>query len=210
MRRLLIAAAVGCLSTSAAWAERAADPLMARIETADATAFFEIYDAAGGTPDAAALKPYVERTSPGVRGFIEGRIKSAERLAEVIAKKPKIYADAKACAGRLGHVRERVRAAFLAMEQLYPEATFPETYILIGADNSGGTANKEALMIGLEVVCRADAPDDAPLDVSLTHLIAHEMVHSLQSGYQGETVLSQSLDEGAAEFLTELITGRIS
>jgi len=107
-------------------------------------------------------------------------------------------------------VQQRVRAAFLALKSLYPPATFPRTYVLIGADNSGGTANDDALMIGLEVMCRSDAPDPAPLDVRLTHLITHEAVHSMQVPFSGETVLAQSLTEGTAEFLAELASGRIA
>ncbi len=210
MRTILIAAALFAATTTTAHAQRAADPLDARIETADVDAFFRIYDAADGHPDAAALQPYIANGSAGVRGFIPNRIVSAERLAARIAQRPQIYRDARACAQNLGDVRARVRAAFLALEALYPEATYPQTYILIGADTSGGTANGEALMIGLEVMCRAGSPDPAALDIRLTHIIAHEMVHSLQSGFAGETVLSQSLNEGAAEFIAELMTGRIS
>jgi len=209
MRWTLPLLAIAALAAPA-MAQRAADPLGAAIETSDVDAFFAIYDAAGGTPTAADLQAYVARTSPGVQGFIPDRIVSAERLAGVIARKPQIYADARACARRLGHVRERVRAAFLALEALYPAATFPQTYVLIGADNSGGTANDDALMIGLEVMCRADAPDSAPLDDRLTHIIAHEMLHSLQKGFAGETVLALSLSEGVAEFLAEMMSGRVS
>ena len=210
MRTLLIAVAMLTAATTTAHAQRAADPLDARIEIADVDAFFRIYDAANGRPDAAALQPYIANGSAGVRGFIPNRIVSAQNLAARIAQRPQIYSDARACAQNLGDVRARVRSAFLALEALYPEATYPQTYILIGADNSGGTANSEALMIGLEVMCRTGSQDANPLDIRLTHIIAHEMVHSLQSGFAGETVLSQSLNEGAAEFIAEMMTGRIS
>ncbi len=205
-----IAATMVAAFAANASAQRAADPLDAAIETTDAGAFFRIYDAANGRPNAADLQPYIRNGSPGVQGFLEHRIVSAQNLAAVVAAQPQTYVDARACARQLGTVRERVRAAFLALEALYPEATYPQTYILIGAGNSGGTANENALMIGLEVVCRAEAPDPAALDARLAHLIAHEMVHSLQRGFTGETVLSQSLNEGAADFLAELISGRVA
>lgn len=210
MRHIVLSAVMFVLCAGGAHAERASDPLDATIATSDVAAFFRIYDAASGKPTAANLQAYIDQGSAGVKGFVPDRIVSAENLARAIAASPETYAEAKACAGRLGYVRERVRAAFLALEALDPAATYPQTYILIGAGNSGGTANDEALMIGLEVVCRPGAPDSAPLDVGLTHLIAHEMVHSLQRGFAGETVLSQSLTEGAAEFVAELISGRIS
>ena len=210
MKILIFVAAALALSATNAFAQRAADPLDATISTADVDAFFAIYDAANGNPTARDLEPYVANGSPGVQGFIPNRILSAERLAARIAERPQIYADARRCAQQLGNVRERVRAAFLALEALFPDATYPQTYILIGRDNSGGAANDSALMIGLEVVCRDAGSSASVFEAHLAHLIAHEMIHSLQAGFTGETVLSQSLQEGAAEFLGELISGRIS
>jgi hypothetical protein len=210
MRILLFAFAMLGLSAASASAERAADPLEARISTEDVSAFFRIYEAENGRPSADALQTYIDQGSVGVRGFIPNRIVSAENLARTVAGEAQIYADARVCAGQLGNVAERVRAAFLALEALYPDATYPQTYILIGANNSGGTASAEALMIGLEVMCRTGGPDPSPLDVRLGHIIAHEMVHSLQRGFADGTLLAQSLNEGAAEFIAELISGRIS
>lgn len=210
MKALMLAAAALSLSATCAFAQRAADPLEATISTADVDAFFTIYDAANGRPTERDLQQYISSGSAGVQGFIPNRIISAERLATRLAEQPEIYANARQCAHRLGNVRERVRASFLALEALYSDAAYPQTYILIGRNNSGGTANANALMIGLEVVCRDAGSNASTLEVHLAHLIAHEMVHSLQAGFTGETVLSQSLNEGAAEFLAELISGRIS
>jgi uncharacterized protein YjaZ len=64
-------------------------------------------------------------------------------------------------------------------------------------------------MIGLEVVCRPESPDQAPIHERLTHMIAHEATHSLQRGFMDHSLLSQSLTEGAAEFVSELISGRV-
>lgn len=211
MRVLLfgVLAWLGALGTPA-FAQRVSDPLEAAISTSDVDAFFRIYDAANGRPSAEALQAYIDGGSVGVRGFIPNRIVSAENLAEAIAENPRIYADARACAANLGSTTQRVRAAFLALKELYPEATFPATYILIGANNSGGTANDTALMIGLEVMCRAGAPDAAPTDVRLAHIIAHEAIHSMQRGFADGNLLAQSLNEGAADFIAQLISGRTS
>ena len=210
MTRYILAFALWSGLVLGASAHPADDPLEARIETADVAAFFRIYDAANGRPSAVDLSGYVGNPSAGVVGFIPNRIVSADNLSAVIASESEVYVNARSCADHLGGVPQRVRAAFLALEDLYPDARFADTFILIGANNSGGTATPDALMIGLEVVCRSDTPDVAPLEDRLTHLITHEMIHSLQRGFEGDTVLSQSLNEGAAEFLAELVSGRIA
>lgn len=208
MRILVVAMVVLGLATAGALARPAADPLDAAIVTTDLDAFFRIYDAAGGKPTATDLAPYIANGSPGVAGFIPNRIRSADHLARTIAARPQVYAAARTCAGEIGSVQPRVRAAFLAMKQLHPAAAFKPTYILIGANNSGGTANDDGLMIGLEVVCRPGGPDPAPLGVRLGHLIAHEMVHSLQKGFEGESLLAYALNEGVAEFVSGLASGQ--
>ena len=210
MKKVFLAAALWVGFACAAHAEPVDDPLDARIDTSDVVSFYRIYDAADGRPSAYDLSAYVDSPSAGVVGFIPNRIESADNLSAVIASQREVYANARGCSERLSGVPERVRAAFLALEELYPDARFADTFILIGANNSGGTANPDALMIGLEVVCRSDAPDSAPFENRLTHLITHEMIHSLQRGFEGDTILAQSLNEGAAEFLTELVSGRIA
>lgn len=210
MKKTFLVAALWASLAGAANAEPVDDPLDARIEISDVVSFYRIYDAANGRPSAHDLRSYVESPSAGVVGFIPNRIESAENLSAVIASQGAVYANARRCAERLGGVRERVRAAFLALEGLYPDARFADTFILIGANNSGGTANPDALMVGLEVVCRSDTPDSAPFENRLAHLITHEMIHSLQRGFEGDTILSQSLNEGAAELLAELVSGRIA
>lgn len=203
MRFLILVVAFLGLMPVSALARPVADPLDAAIVTTDLDAFFRIYAATGGKPAAGDLAPYIAGGSPGVAGFVPNRIRSAEHLARTIAARPQIYAEARACAGLIGDLQLRVRAAFLAMKQLYPPAAFKPTYIVIGADNSGGTANDDGLMIGLEVVCRPGTPDPAPLDVRLTHLITHEMAHSLQKGFGEDSLLALSLNEGVAEFIAE-------
>jgi uncharacterized protein YjaZ len=85
--------------------------------------------------------------------------------------------------------------------------------ILVGRNNSGGTTGKSGVLIGLEV-CRSAwlQPD---LTERLYHLIAHEYGHVEQFPNGGEdvgvtTVLRQSLVEGGAELIGELISGEVS
>lgn len=182
MTRYILAFALWGGLVFGASAEPVDDPLEARIETADVAAFLRIYDVANGRPSAVDLNGYVGNPSAGVVGFIPDRIVSADNLAAVVASDSEVYVNARLCADHLGGVPQRVRAAFLALEDLYPDARFADTFILIGANNSGGTATPDALMIGLEVVCRSDTPDVAPLENRLTHLITHEMIHFVAAG----------------------------
>jgi uncharacterized protein YjaZ len=89
----------------------------------------------------------------------------------------------------------------------------PIFHLLVGRNNSGGTTGKSGVLISLEVVCRMTWTQADPAD-RLFHLIAHEYGHVEQFPQGGEdatpvTVLKQSLVEGGAELIAELISGQV-
>ncbi len=71
---------------------------------------------------------------------------------------------------------------------------------MIGAFNSGGTSTKSGLIIGVEMMW----------DLSgIPGVVAHELIHFNQKyPFAKPTLLEQSLMEGAADFIGELISGR--
>jgi hypothetical protein len=185
------------------------DAARAPITTSDIGLFYEIYDAAGGRPDKQDLEDYLERGSSGVQGYIPWRIISADNLARAIAANPARYAQARRCVASLPAAEALIRRAFQRLTELHPAARFPTTYILIGANNSGGAANDNALMIGLEVICDPTPPTDRTFEVRLSQLVAHEVVHFNQAGFGYGTLLSRALNEGTAEFIGAQISGDI-
>jgi hypothetical protein len=205
MHRLLaIAGLVAAVSSQAA-----GDPFAARVRYDDVDRFYAVYDAAGGRPSADQLRRgYIEAGSAGVRDFIPNRIVSPEALAAAVVKDRAMYERARRCRAALPNVSRRMRAAYLAFQAALPEAELPDTTILIGRGNSGGTANASGALIGLEVICDP-TPGSVPFDVRLTHLVAHELAHTQQAFFTGDTLLAAALNEGVAEFVGELISGAV-
>jgi hypothetical protein len=185
------------------------------VRTSDVDLFYRIYDAAHGAPTGLDLqRDYIDGGSDGVRQFVPYRIKSGADLAEKIAKNRDLYDHARDCMSVLPAVKARLASAFQKLADIDPDATFPPVTILIGRNNSGGTTGKSGVLIGLEVVCRSSwlQPD---LSDRLFHLITHEYGHVEQFPHGGEdatpdTVLKQSLVEGGAELVGELISGQVS
>jgi hypothetical protein len=188
---------------------------MAEIRTSDVDLFYRIYDAASGSPNADALQHgYIDAGSDGVRQFIPDRIKSAEALATTIASNPAVYNNARACMAALPAVRTRLALVFKKIAAIDSDAIYPPIIVLIGRNNSGGTTGKSGVLIGLEVICRADWLQPS-IEDRLVHLIAHEYAHVQQFPQGGEdavpdTVLKQSLVEGGAELIAELTSGEAS
>lgn len=213
MQRLAIATSVA-LATAAAAVPRPAVQL-AEVRTDDVARFFRLYDAAGGAPDGETLqRDYIDAGSDGVRQFVAHRIVSGAALAATIRRDRAPYEGARRCMAALPAVKARLRPAFARLRQLDPAATFPPVTILIGANNSGGTTGPAGVLIGLEVACRSSwlQPDLAD---RLVHLVAHEYGHVEQAPALNDedaptTVLRQSLIEGTAELVGELISGEVS
>lgn len=175
----------------------------------DVERFYRVLDDARGQPSPAILKRhYLEAGSDGVRDFIPYRIVSAEALARKIAADPKLYEQTRSCKRLLPGIERRVRASYLALQQLLPDATLPDTTILVGRGNSGGTARPSGVLIGLEVVCNPDAEGSSG-EAMLGHLVAHELAHTQQAFFGGDTLLAAALNEGLAEFIGELISGQV-
>lgn len=207
--------AASVMLASAASAASADSQQVVSIHTSDVMTFYRLYDAAQGKPAADALQQqYIDSGTDGVRQFVLLRIVSGKALAKEVADEDAVYRQTRSCMEVLPKVATRLQGAFSRLATLDPDAQFPPVTILIGRNNSGGTTGTSGVLIGLEVVCRSSwlQPDLAD---RLYHLIVHEYGHVQQSPELAEddettTVLKQSLTEGVAELIAELISGEVS
>ncbi|WP_425604655.1 DUF2268 domain-containing putative Zn-dependent protease [Stenotrophomonas sepilia] len=182
------------------------------IQTEDVARFFQVLDASKGRPSAQDLeRHYLDPGSKALHGFTASRIGSMERLARAIQDKPALFAKARTCATALPSIRTRVAAAVDQLGALLPSARFPPVTVLVGRGNSGGVTTPDGVVIGLEALCNADWMQ-ADVSDRFVHLIAHEYVHIQQPGAAADvaqpTLLYQTLLEGGAEYVGELISGQ--
>lgn len=208
----VLATISGACDVAASPVDKAAEPV---IETGDVDRFYKVYDAAGGRPTAEALQhDYVDLGSDGLHELARMRKVTGQSIAEAIARRPEIYSEARDCADALPLVRERLAVVLRKLGDLYPEARFPPITIAVGRGKPVGVGGRDTgVQIGLEALCATDwiNPD---IEDRFVGVIAHEYVHVQQavafSESENATVLAASLEEGAAEFVTELTTGSIS
>ena len=182
------------------------------IQIDDVTLFYKIYDAAGGHPTAEQLQhDYLDTGSEGLHTLAKLRNVTGVRIADTLAKRPEIYADAKRCTSMLPHARERLVAALDKLAELYPEAKFPPVTIAIGRGKPVGVGSPATgVQIGLEALC-ATTWMNPNVEDRFVHVIAHEFTHVQQNQTLDDdehpTVLEASLIEGGAEFVAEIISG---
>jgi hypothetical protein len=209
---LALAAGSGACGVVAAPVDKAAEPI---IETSDVDRFYEVYDEADGRPTAEALQhDYIDPGSDGLHELARLRNVTGQSIAEAIAKRPEIYSEARRCIDVLPRARERLAAALRKLSGFHPEARFPPITIAMGRGKPVGVGGRDTgVQIGAEALCATNwiNPD---IEDRFVRVIVHEYAHVQQavafSEMDNATVLAASLEEGAAEFVTELTTGAVS
>jgi hypothetical protein len=188
------------------------DPLDIRILSEDADRFAALFTATNGKPNAAQLqRDYLDKASRGVAIFTPYRIENAANLAASVASNTARYDYAiKTCLPLLADLNRELVATYLAYRGLLPEKPLPKIYVVFGAANSGGTAEPDAQVIGLEVMC---GPGTSVADFrrNMRNIFAHETVHSWQTAPSKEAaknlLLLLALREGVPDYLASIVTG---
>jgi uncharacterized protein YjaZ len=194
---LLILAHLGGLAQQA----YPADPARAQFVTSDLTNFYHCFDM---MKKDSSINPfqryYLDIGSRGLTDFIPSRIQSADHLLATVKKNFSLYDSLEHHYYKVKDQEKQCREAFNNLKRLYPEAVYPPVYFVIGALNSGGYSSEHGLIIGVE---RQERLGDIP------YIVAHELIHFQQPRLQQQpTLLQESILEGMADFIGELISGK--
>jgi hypothetical protein len=199
-------------------------PDAAQFVTSDIPNFWRVFDHAT-LQNASALfqTEYIDPGSVGLHDFLQSRIQNGRALAATVAARPRYYAAIREntlAVDRDPAIKQAIRASFHQLKEIYPDATFPNVYFVIGRMNSAGTVSSHGLLIGVEMNAR---DDNTPVDelnawesavtgraANLPHIVAHELIHIQEPDEKPKpTLLEAAIREGAADFLGELISGAI-
>jgi hypothetical protein len=209
----------GVAANRARFRSARSDPERARISTEDIPRFWRAWDLAAGQDSATRVQTFErEYLVPGSRGlfdFYRMKIRSAARLAESVRQFPRFYQSIREASLGLAGLEPTVRQGFRQMKALYPAATFPDLYFVVGRINSAGTVTDYGLLFGAEqnVGSPATVLDELPESrrkivfqrAQLPHVVAHELVHFQQDLATKHTLLDLALIEGGADFIADLL-----
>lgn len=196
------------------------EPEQMEISFTDIDNFWKIYDRLN-QPGAAELlmNEYILIGSPGLRTFFEKRMGlQPANMLDLLRKKKQYFNSIRQASQQLYRYKPAIIEAAKKIKEIYPEAYFPPTYLTIGIFNTFGTADGGAgQLIGAEFLTDIKTVDTAELsrfektgmaDTSkISGIIIHELVHTLQQTAQDDRLLARCIDEGAADFITQLVLG---
>lgn len=190
------------------------DPLTARVDESAAQQFAQLWRATNGKPTAELIQErYLGNGGRALEVFTPNRIVNAEHLAQTVAREPEVYRDAvERCLPWVVESNRQLRSSYLGLRGLFPNRPLPEIAVVVGANNSGGTAAPGIQVIGLEVICRL-SPSREAFDLHMREFFTHETVHTFQpelsAKAQKDSLFAQALVEGVPEYVTELVTARV-
>ncbi|HVT38617.1 MAG TPA: DUF2268 domain-containing putative Zn-dependent protease [Gemmatimonadaceae bacterium] len=197
------------------------DPATAPFVTSDIRNFWNAYDMAEKDPAnrlAIYKREYIDRGSVGLQDYFYFKVSSVKAFVDGHDRRPRFYAAIRKNTLSIDDRISQFRESLVKLKAIYPGATFPNTYFLIGSFSSGGTTSDHGLLLGIDQGVRTpDIPVDeltlweqnnfTPIE-RIPRLIAHELVHFQQDSLRRErTLLCAALVEGMADFIGELISG---
>jgi hypothetical protein len=176
--------------------------------TEDMTLFWKVFDETNPKFDAKAFQAnYLDAGSAGLKGFINMRIESGNNLSKTIKKNLDYYTAVRSGTLSIEGKKEKLREYFFKLKELYPAAAFPDVYFVIGAKNTGGTTFRGGLIIGAEMFGQETETFKPRMDIKTLELVVvHELIHYQQKYAPNNTLLAQSIREGTADFVCELVT----
>jgi len=167
---------------------------------------------------------YVDKGTPGLKAFMEAKGYTTEAWLACIRSYPKYWASIRPKTLKIKAVNKELDPYIAKFKKLYPAFKPANIYFTIGAMRSGGTTQDDKVLIGAELATGDPEVDISELptntqnwlktyfgtypfkDVVLLNM--HEFVHTQQKG-RGNTLLTQTILEGTADFVAELITGKV-
>ncbi len=172
-------------------------PSEAKFVTEDIERFWQAFDNMDSLGEDVFVN-YIENGTAGVKGFTKYRIENANALYKTVKERRNDYLKSRNVLKDLETKKQEILNIYNALEELYPGAVFPPIYFVVGRFNSGGTVSDAGIILGTEMMENLNG---------LPGLVAHELIHYQQHFKGKTTLLFQSLKEGSADYIGELISG---
>lgn len=179
------------------------------LHTEDIALFWKAFDETSPKFNGKMLqKNYIEAGSPGLKGFVKMRIENGSNLSKVIKDNLEYYQTVREGTLSIEGRTQKLREYFYGLKKLYSFAVFPDVYFVVGAKNSGGTTFSGGLIIGAEMFGTETETFKPEVNIDALELVVvHELIHYQQHYVNNNTLLAQSIREGAADFICEQVTG---
>ncbi len=161
---------------------------------------------------------YIDRMSSEGKTFLMIRGYTAPEYIKALQKYPRYYRALRAKTDNIAQYRTMLDSTFALFGRKIPGYKIPRICFAIGCFRGGGTTRKDLILMGAEIALCDSLTDVSEfkgnlhnaLDkgVDLQELVAHESIHCQQHHARNRSLLSVTLQEGAANFLSAMVLER--
>ena len=198
------------------------------VDFSDIPRFWVAFDSAtvAENKEAVFQRLYLDEASDGFKEFLSVRDFSPEGYANITTSFPRFWQSVRTNTLSFQEKQDEIVLLFNDFTSLYPAFKAPDVSFTIGNMMTGGTVSGDWILFGAELVSVDSTVDlsefseaspgtfeywlysvlSNPEDYLFT--IAHEAVHFQQAERTDSTLLSQAIEEGAADFIAELVSGK--
>ena len=171
------------------------NPLDSQFITEDYERFWQAFD----EMDNSSKNPFEDYLKNASEGFspLVGYF-DPKTLYQTVEERKEDYLKSRNILDSLSGKETEIKKAYSELKNWYPSAKFPPVYFVVGMFTSGGTITDKGLLIGSEKLENLSG---------LTGLVAHELIHYQQKIEGKDNLLKQSILEGSADFIGEMISG---
>jgi hypothetical protein len=201
------------------------------VQYADIDHFWATVDALGGCRHLldslmVVQRMFIDVATEGQAAFMRDRELLAEDYLEALRRYPRYFASIRATTADARACEPIIQEVFDAFRSIYAGFTPFKVCFGIGVANTGGTTSRTHVWIGTELTTTGENTDFSErgpgyadyrpkrerIPRTVRTLVAHECVHTQQpehmdSGAVPCLQLQLCLEEGAANFISELLTG---
>lgn len=200
------------------------------IVTSDVENFWNAYDKITTTQDTVKQMAYLNdlflsKGTSGLSAIMDARRYTPNEYLKAINSYPKFWNSIRENTLSTKNYTEEIQNGIDNFKNLYPDYKPAKIYFEIGVFRASGTALDSLVLIGAELAMTNEHTKTSELPKSMQYvknyaknnpiddlafLNIHEFVHTQQNVNWAYDLLSQSVFEGSAEFIAEIVAGKPS
>jgi hypothetical protein len=198
------------------------DPNKLKIIDTDVRNFWKAYDLVEKdslNAEKIYMDNYINKGTMALQFYYINKIENINNFVYMHNVRKKYYASIRKNTLKAGQLKSTYQKSFVNLKKIYPQVIFPPVYFVMGKLNSAGTASSEGLILGIDQAAMSSGADTTELSnwekanistfENLPHTVAHELIHFQQDGMASDTtLLKAAIEEGMADFIGELISGK--
>jgi Predicted Zn-dependent protease (DUF2268) len=192
--------------------------------TADIDNFWQAYDACQNKVYTEKVNIfdslYIKRASSCLKSILQSQNLNAETFIKWLETEKDYFSKCRKVCKEITSYEPEIKKHLLSFKNIYPNANLGDVYFMFTAFYTGGQPHKAGIAIGMDFWGKPEYDSvqfTNPLNHELVRTIdnmpftvMHEQTHRNQKQTAENTLLKKCLEEGGADFIAYLITGKVN